>query len=242
MTTTSSNRGDGALLLRPLALLATGSTGADIERLVREARAKARRERRPLTWSDIEIAMTASARLPHAVLDWQIAIHEIGHALVYTILGLGTVATIRIGGRGGEIAISLDVAELQDEQGVMKLIAATLAGRVAEKLVLGKVLVGAGGSAESDLAQATRLALDAETSLGLAEEMPLLYRPLNNVSDGLSYNPNLARRVNQRLEAGEAMGREVLERRGDIIRSLAKRLCACRVIEGTEVLEALART
>jgi len=104
MTTTSSDRGDGALLLRPLALLATGSTGADIERLVREARAKARRERRPLTWSDIEVAMTASARPPHAVLDWQIAIHEIGHAVVYTVLGIGSVATIRIGGRGGKVA------------------------------------------------------------------------------------------------------------------------------------------
>ncbi|MDB5526050.1 MAG: Peptidase family [Rhizobium sp.] len=242
MTATRNDTGVHGQLLRPLALLAAGSTGADIERLVREARAKARRERRTLTWSDLEHGLASSARPPHAVLDWQIAIHEIGHAIVYSALGIGTVATIRIGGRGGEVAISLDVAELQDEDGVMKLIAATLGGRVAEKLVLGKVLVGAGGSAESDLAQATRLALDAETSLGLAAEMPLIYRPLNNVSDGLSYNPNLARRVNHRLEAAEAIGREVLERHADIIRSLAERLCACRVIEGTEILEALART
>lgn len=242
MTPARNDTGDHTHLLRPLALLATASTGADIERLVREARAQARRERRTLTWSDLEHGLASSARPPHAVLDWQIAIHEIGHAIVYSALGIGTVATIRIGGRGGEVAISLDVAELQDEDGVMKLIAATLAGRAAEKIVLGKVLVGAGGGVESDLAQATRLALDAETSLGLGEDMPLLYRPPSNVSDVLSYNPNLARRVNQRLEVAEAIGREVLERHSDIIRSLAKRLCACRVIEGTEVLEALART
>lgn len=36
--------------LRRLALLATGSTGADIERLVRDVRRSVRRQQRSLTW------------------------------------------------------------------------------------------------------------------------------------------------------------------------------------------------
>ena len=42
----SSNQPDVSITLKPLALAATGLTGADIERLLREARQKARRERR----------------------------------------------------------------------------------------------------------------------------------------------------------------------------------------------------
>ncbi|MBX9459673.1 MAG: hypothetical protein KL863_28635 [Rhizobium sp.] len=54
--------------LRPLALLAAGRSGADIERLVREARARARRQHRPVTWSDIKAALLSSERETNAVL------------------------------------------------------------------------------------------------------------------------------------------------------------------------------
>ena len=225
--------------LRPLALLATGSTGADIERLVREARARARRERRSLTWADIEQALAIGARPPHASMDWQIAIHEVAHAVVYTVLGIGVVTTIRIGGKGGEVNTQLDIATLQDEDGLMRLIAATLSGRVAEKLVLGKVNAGSGGDTESDLARATQLAIDAETSLGLGDDMPLVYRPPSNAFDALNYNPSLAARVNRRLEAAEEMAKQVLEPRREMLVMLAERLKQHRVLEGEAVAEAL---
>lgn len=228
-----------ALSLRPLALLAAGATGADMERLVREARAKARRARRPLEWRDIENALLALAPPPPPELDWQIAVHELGHAVAYVVLGIGTVTTIRIGGRGGEVAVSIDVARLQDEQGVMKLIAATLAGRTAERVILGKTLVGAGGGQESDLARATQLALEAETSLGLADDMPLVYRSPGQPTDALLYNPILASRVSTRLEAAEAIARAVLERHRTIVETLAKRLQIDRVLEGRDVIDAL---
>lgn len=225
--------------LRQLALLATGSTGADIERVVREARGRARRQRRPLVWSDIETALTSAARPPRDALDWQIAVHEIGHAIVYIVLGIGTVTTVRIGGPGGMVSVDIDVAAVQDDEGVMRLMAALLAGRVAERVVLGKVGIGAGGNAESDLARATQFATEAETSLGLGAEMPLLYRPPSNRYDLLNCNPTLARRVNTRLEAAEAIARDILEQHRDVLLTLAERLRQARVMEGTEVVTAL---
>jgi ATP-dependent Zn protease len=230
---------DQSRALRPLALLAMGSTGADIERVVREARGKARRERRSLTWTDIEQALTSQARAPHESMDHQIAIHELGHAIVYIVLGIGLVATVRIGGKGGEVNTRLDVAKLQDEEGLMRLLASTLAGRAAEKLVLGKVHVGSGGDIESDLARATQLAIDAETSLGLGKDMPLVYRPPVNAYDTLNYQQPLLGSVNQRLEAAEVMAVNVLEHHRDTLIILAERLKMDRVLEGDEIVKAL---
>lgn len=226
--------------LRQLALLATGSTGADIERVVREARGRARRQKRSLVWSDIETALTSATRPPHDALDRQIAVHEMGHAIVYIVLGIGTVTTVRIGGPGGIVNVDMDVAAVQDDEGLMKLMAALLAGRVAEQIVLDRVGIGAGGNAESDLARATLLATEAETSLGLGAEMPLLYRPPSNGYDVLHYNPALTLRVNTRLEAAEAIARDILEQHRDVLTTLAKRLRQARVMEGAEVVAALA--
>jgi ATP-dependent Zn protease len=227
--------------LRQLALLATGSTGADIERVVREARGHARRQRRSVVWADIEMALTSSARPPHDALDWQIAVHEMGHAIAYVVLGIGTVTTVRIGGPGGLVSIDLDVAAVQDDDGVVRMAAAILAGRVAEQMVLGRIGIGAGGNVESDLAKATQLATEAETSLGLGTEMALLYRPPSNVYDILHYNPTLARRVNARLEAAEVIARDILERHRGVLTALAGRLRQARVMEGVEVVAALAK-
>lgn len=79
--------------LQRLALLATGKTGADIERLIREARQRARREQRPITWSDLEAALLSERRQKTPENRYRIAVHEVGHALAYTMLGIGEVQT-----------------------------------------------------------------------------------------------------------------------------------------------------
>jgi len=56
------------------------------------------------------------------------------------------------------------------------MLACVLAGRVAGQLIFGETLMGSGGSEMSDLARATRLALNAETSVGFRKTIPLLYR------------------------------------------------------------------
>lgn len=242
MTDSASMSTPTAGALRPLALLAVGHTGADIERLVREARARARRERRPMTWADIEQGITGISPPTNPKLDWQIAVHEIGHAIAYCVFGLGHVETVRIGGRGGEVSVSAEIGELQDDDGLTRLMACLLAGRTAELIVFGTPMVGAGGSRDSDLGKATQLALDAETSLGLGGEMPLLFRPPTNPGDMLHYDQSVARRVNDRLLTAETMVHGCLEDRRDILTELASRLQMVRVLEGDQVRDALAQS
>src|SRR5690606_18348984 len=47
-------------LLRPLARKAVGMSGADVERIVREARGRARRERRQMAWDDLAALLDAA--------------------------------------------------------------------------------------------------------------------------------------------------------------------------------------
>ena len=230
------------IALRPLALLAAGQTGADIERLIREARSRARREGRALTWTDVEREMATPTHLHDPAMDWQIAVHEVAHAIGYYELGLGTVDTICIGGRGGEVSLSAELTKIQHEEGITHLIACLLAGRVAEQRVLGRASVGAGGSADSDLGRATQIALEAETAFGFGSDMPLIYRPPTGAADLLHYNLDLAQRINARLETAEATIRGVLEKHHDALIALAKQLVEVRVLEGDVIRQALAQT
>lgn len=227
--------------LKPLAVLAAGMTGADVERLVRELRGRCRRQGVPVTWTALQEALLAGSNLPSSLIALPIAVHELGHAIAYEELGIGTVETIRIGGQhGGETRSRLRVDAVQTEQGAMKWIACLLAGRTAETLIFGSAMVGAGGFEESDLARASELALKLETAFGTAEEMPLLYRPPANAAETLNYNPALAGRVNQRLEAAEAIAKDLLATHPMLLARMAARLAEQVVLDGEELRREIA--
>lgn len=222
--------------LKPLALLAAGMTGADIERIVRELRGQCRRQGTDLTWAALESALLQGKNSPSPSIALQIAVHELGHALAYEGLGVATVMLVRVGGeRGGETHTALHTDAVQDEAGLMKWIACLLAARTAEMLIFGTALAGAGGSDDSDLARATQIAVGLETSHGAAEDMPLLYRPPQNPAEALLYNPLFADRVNRRLEAAEAMAKAFLSENLGLLTALASRLSEQIVIDGDEL-------
>src|SRR5690606_34169794 len=114
---------------------------------------------------------------------------------------VGRVTAISIdGATGGYTEAETPTMEAETEPFFAALLVIRLAGRAAEEEFLGSVTAGAGGSAESDLAQGTHLALAMETELGFAETAPLLYRPVEDRSSLLAYNPPLAERVSARLD------------------------------------------
>lgn len=222
-------------VLRPLARLAVGRSGADIERLVREARRVARRKGRAVQWCDLAEALGGARSRPHAV-RWRMAVHETGHALVHLAIGSGAIALISIDAdHGGFVRIEPDEHSLETEAWTMGEIAVRLAGRVAEELVFGDPLAGSGGLPGSDLAVATDTAVMLETTLGFARHQPLLYRSMSDRSHMLALDTRLAARVNARLEECHDRAAAILAAERDTHLWLADTVLRHGVVEGAEL-------
>jgi len=228
--------------LRTLARRATGLRGADIERVVREARQAARRERRGVTWSDLDGRLSASKPPRPEVLRWRMALHEAGHAVARLVLKLGTITLISIDVPGGGGMVLSEQPELvtETEGWLSSLLIARLAGRAAEEVVLGSCVAGSGGSPESDLASATRLALQMDVAFGFGTEMPLLYRDPEQHASALIYRPDVAKRVNDRLEKAYADAKEMIRSHHAPLHHLACELLRHETIEGTHLEVVLA--
>jgi len=222
--------------LKSLALAAFGLTGADIERLIREARQKARRERRQLSYSDIETALTAGqATMPPNVV-WRIAIHESGHALAYELSGIADVQTVSIGTiNGGFVASKRKAGRIENEAWLDQYLSCILAGRAAEKLIFADTVMGSGGNEVSDLARATKLATDAEAACGFGTVHPLLYRSVQDQASLLTFDHELAGQVHARLDTAEHRATELLSQNHVALLALATRLAKSKVMDGSEV-------
>lgn len=232
--------------LSRLALLACGRTGADIERLVRELRQKTRRERRPITWADIETALTASRVRLTGDHRYRLAVHEVGHAMAYTLLETGTVYAVTVGGSlngsiqsFGQVEFTPFLDRQQNDDWLMRTCASSLAGRAAEILIFGETLAGSGGDPNSDLARATRLMLAAETQLGFSDVNPLIYVAPEQGQQQLLYDAELRNRVNERLKHAEAMAMEMLTRNKMALTVIAAKLADVGVMSGNEFRKAL---
>ena len=246
MATTQINEGTAdavQALLHRLATRAMGLTGADVERIVRQARRKARREKRPIRFEDLEEGIRMDRPQLPCDLRWRFAIHEAGHAVVHHALKLGPIHGINIdtvhGGYSqlGFTASGSDTLSYHED-----MLAVLMAGRAAEQIVMGSVSSGSGGADHSDLARATRLALAMERSLGFGSIQPLLYREDKDPSVVLDGNPDLAARVHARLEQALARATEVLHDKRDRLDALIKALFDAPVLEGTFVTSLLRET
>lgn len=228
-------------VLRRLARRAVGLSGADIERLVREARQTARRERRDLLWSDLDGRLTASRPVKPDSLRWRTALHEAGHAVARLVLGLGTITLITIDGPGGGGMVQSEELEpaAETEEWISSLLIVKLAGRAAEEIVLGTCIAGSGGSPDSDLAGATAIALQMEVAFGFGTEMPLLYRNADMHEPILLSRPDVARRVNDRLEGAYDAAKELIRDHQTPLHSLARKLLKHDTIEGLLLLSVL---
>lgn len=162
----------GDVDLMPVVLAGRGASGADASAWVRRARGIARRDGRDLELDDLLAAAGEGRNVLSTEERWRAAVHEAGHACAATALKLGTVLELTLHGTGGTTAfrpsasiLTLDVAMA----GIVQL----LAGREAERLVLGQVSAGAGGPPHSDLSQAMQTALSIESSWGLGRLGPV---------------------------------------------------------------------
>ncbi|KPF58735.1 ATP-dependent Zn protease [Rhizobium sp. AAP116] len=240
MTNTGSSESDVQTALKRLGTRAMGLTGADVERIVREARQVARRQKRLMRYQDLEDGIRMHRpQLPHD-LRWRFAVHEAGHAIVHHVLKLGPIQGITIDMPDGGYSLlafqrsGSDMLSYREDLLVM-----LLAGRAAEQIVFCSVSVGSAGSDDSDLARATGLALALERSLGFGAVQPLLYRDDKDPTPVLDAHPDLAARVHARLEKALAKSMDVLNGNRKRLDRLTAALFEQQVLDGDVVLEIL---
>lgn len=236
MANTGSIESDVASTLKRLGTRAMGLTGADVERVVREARQTARRQKRPMRYQDLEDGIRMHRpQLPHD-LRRRFAVHEAGHAVVHHALKLGPIQGITIDMPDGGYSLMSFQRSGSDTLGYREdLLAMLLAGRAAEQIVFCSVSVGSAGAEDSDLARATKLALAMERSLGFGAVQPLLYREDRDPSSVLDAQPDLAARVHARLERAFAKATDVLNANRQTFDRLTAALFEHQVLDGETV-------
>ncbi|MGV1758860.1 ATP-dependent Zn protease [Rhizobium sp. A22-96] len=226
--------------LRRLATRAMGLTGADIERIVREARLRARREKRPLRYSDVEAGIRGHRPPLRADQRWRLAIHEAGHAVVHHALRLGAIKGLTIDtAEGGHNSLAFKQGGSETVDWYERLLALLMAGRAAELMMFKAPSAGSGGAEHSDLGRATRLALDMEQALGFGAKNSLLYLAHRDPTAVLSVNADLAARVHRRLEVGQARATEVLLEHRPVFDRLVHALFEAQVMDEQAVMDIL---
>lgn len=167
-----------------LALLAArtpGFAGADLANLVNEAALlAARNNRNAVTMADfneaIERVLTGLEKKSRVLNETEkktVAYHEVGHALIATLMpGMGKVEKISVVPRGfGALGYTLQLPEedrfLVTEDEIRGRIATLLGGRSAEELIFNKVSTGA----SDDIQKATDLAERFVTLYGMSSKL-----------------------------------------------------------------------
>ena len=108
-------------------------------------------------------------------------------------------------------------------------LAVLLAGRAAERAILGSISAGAGGPKESDLARATLLATMIEMQFGLGAYGPVW------MQETAFRDPALLGRIRTRLEAAEARAAEMIIAHEAELRALADALMAEGELSGSRL-------
>ncbi len=167
-----------------------GRSGAQLDRLVRDAQRAARNEDRELQLGDLE------AQLP-AMLDYtaeqqlRFAVHEVGHAVSSLALKHSFSANIEVRRRfdpeaddafGGRTIYDLVPDHVPTETSLLNRIAIAVSGMAAEQAVFGDRSLGSGGTSGSDLEFATGLARKLVGSYGLGTT-PIFIAAAKDVGD-----------------------------------------------------------
>jgi len=213
-----------------------GTTGADIEQVVRDAKRRARSERRTLAIDDLLVSLPARIRLSDAAYQ-RACVHEAGHAVVgYSLrdtsgskpVKVRVFREVAVDGSGGRTDFEHSPGAERTEGFYLAQIATLLAGLAAEQIVLGEHGAGGGGASESDLHIATVLAGSMEASVGLGQS--LVYRSSNRpdeVMASVRADPLLRQRINARLDACLQRARDILDEHRAALDTITTAL-ACR--------------
>jgi cell division protease FtsH len=250
--------------LKSIATRTPGFAGADLANLVNEAALlAARAQRETVAQKDfaeaIERVIAGLEKKSRVLSDKEkkiVAYHEVGHALVGTLMpGGGRVAKISIVPRGmAALGYTLQMPTedrfLMDESELRDQIATLLGGRAAEEIVFGSITTGAA----NDLQRATDLAERMVTTYGMSKVLgPLAYEkgtqnnflgdgminPRRNVSDDTARA--IDKEVKEIVETGHQKALAILDKNRDLMEEIAQKILETEVIEGEMLQNLLSR-
>ena len=243
-----------------IARATSGASGAELANMVNEAALRAvKQNRRIVNQSDLMEAVEtviAGYQRKNKVLNPRekriVAYHEIGHALVAAKqTNSAPVAKITIVPRtSGALGYTLQVPEeetnLLSREEAFNKIATFTGGRAAEELIFGSYTSGAA----NDIEQATRLARNMVTRLGMSKEFDMMALATVNSQylggdASLACSEGTAEKIDQEvlelIKSAHAKAMEILKDNVDKLHELAAFLMERETITGEEFMEILNR-
>ena len=242
--------------LEAIAARTSGFAGADLANLVNEAALlAARKNREQVTMADFNEAfervvagLEKKSRVLNPLEKKTVAHHEVGHALIATLMpGSEKVEKISIVPRGiGALGYTLQLPEedrfLMMEDEIRGRLTTLLGGRAAEEIVFGKVSTGA----SDDLQKATDLAERAITIYGMSKVLGAVTFEKSQAQffDGFGFprrpisgevTQQIDREIREIVEGAHQMAQKILANNPSLLEEVAQRLLQQEVLEGKEL-------
>ncbi|RYH00616.1 hypothetical protein EU805_17255, partial [Salipiger sp. IMCC34102] len=223
--------------LAPAARAAAGLTQAQLAERVTAARRRARAEGRAMSLDDLLVDL-ARRRLPISpALRRRIATYAAGRAVAAHVTRTARIDAIRLQGSHAELDLA-DWPNARTAADIGRNLVTLLAGRAAEEVILGEASGRCGGDADSDLARATRLAI--EEALGRGHGTLVWCGAEEDPGTLFARHKGLRERVARRLEAAYARACALVRDHREVIDLIAADLVIDGVLEGEALNEALA--
>lgn len=210
-----------------------GRTGAELTALVRDARTRARAEAKPFSADHVQSAADTVQPPLAADLMWRVCVHEAGHLVAGAVFGLPAATSARVAPTGGEVI--RPGLPSHTRESIRAYQCAVLAGRAAEEVLLGDISSGGGTGGSSDLAQATKLAMEAECGLGFG---PTLTWVPPETPYSLLPEP-MRQRIEASLQAAQAEARAAMDRHRSNVERVAVALSERRELDSAHIAELL---
>lgn len=227
---------DGEDLSEFVALLA-GTSGADIERIVRDARKLAGSEQcskahmlRAIAGPDTRTATELRAY----------ALHAAGHAVAAAVLGLEpghlSIRTSQIAAQtsNGHVRDALGSTGALTRDEILNRVVVTLSGRAADEVLGAGGSTEAGGDATSDLAQATDAVVALAARYGLGPDSDISWRgEIDSTRRNLPLG--LERAVRADLDLSYAKAKSLVSDHRRAVLEVAERLVARGWLDGSTI-------
>src|SRR4029077_13060199 len=138
------------------------------------------------------------------------------------------------GGSAGWTLVRWGTDDLLTRDAIERRAVVMLAGRTAERILIGDVTLGCGGDDDSDLAQVTQLIATLHASTGLGDTLVYIasYQDALNAVGG---DRDLRSKVERHLQLLQARTEEIVRRHRDAIIAVADRLRTRRRLSGEEI-------